>query len=59
MIVMEYCAGGSLMDIMKVRQRTCDEEQIAAAMFHTLKALRYLHHNKILHRDVKVMQVVN
>lgn len=54
MIVMEYCAGGSVMDIMKVRKLTLNEKQIGALCYHTLKSLKYLHRQKILHRDIKV-----
>lgn len=58
MIVMEYCAGGSLMDIMKVRKLTLNERQIGAVCYHTLRALKYLHRVKILHRDIKAANIL-
>ena len=42
-IIMEFCAGSSLSDIMEARGRCLNEAQIAAAMAGTLMGLAYLH----------------
>jgi len=52
-IVMEYCAGGSLSDIMHICQRTFSEAQVACIMKHALQGLKYLHEQKKIHRDIK------
>jgi len=58
MIVMEYCDGGSILDIMQMCQRTLSENQIAAIMYQIVEGLVYLHTNKILHRDIKAGNVL-
>lgn len=53
-IVMEYCAAGSIADIMCALDRPLDEEQIAVVCKFTLKGLQYLHQKmKKIHRDIK------
>ncbi len=50
---MEYCAAGSLSDIMQICNRTFSEAQVAAIMKHSLHGLAYLHAQKKIHRDIK------
>ena len=50
---MEYCALGSLSDLMAVCQRTLTEKQIAAVMRMALQGLAYLHAERVVHRDIK------
>lgn len=54
-IIMEYCAGSSLADIVEARGRCLNEPQIAAALAGTLNGLCYLHSQtpSLIHRDVK------
>lgn len=54
-IIMEFCAGSSLADIMEARGRCLTEAQIAAAMAGTVDGLSYLHGRTpaLIHRDVK------
>eukprot|EP00898_Chlorokybus_atmophyticus_P007116 jgi/Chlat1/7405/Chrsp6S00594 len=52
-IVMEYCGGGSIADIMHVREAPLDEAQIAYVCRETLKGLAYLHSIGKVHRDIK------
>jgi len=58
MIVMEYCDGGSVLDVMQVCNRALTEKQIAAVCMHVLKGLNFMHGNKILHRDIKAGNVL-
>ncbi|KYQ90409.1 putative protein serine/threonine kinase [Tieghemostelium lacteum] len=58
MIVMEYCDGGSILDIMQMCKRTLTEIQISAILYQVLEGLIYLHDHKILHRDIKAGNVL-
>lgn len=57
-IVMEYCGGGSVSDIMKLRKKVLNEEEIATILRDTLSGLEYLHAKKKIHRDCKVSALV-
>ena len=52
-IAMEYCAAGSLCDLMAITERTLNEQQIAIVMQQSLRGLHYLHSAKKIHRDIK------
>lgn len=52
-IVMEFCVGSSLHDIMEARRRCLTERQINAVISGALTGLQYLHRHKKIHRDVK------
>ena len=42
-LVMEYCAGGSIADIMTILDVNLNEDQIAVVMHYVLAGLNYLH----------------
>jgi serine/threonine protein kinase len=42
-IVMEYCAGGSISDIMTILGKSLNEDQIAVVIHYVLLGLKYLH----------------
>ncbi|UYV76550.1 hypothetical protein LAZ67_14001107 [Cordylochernes scorpioides] len=57
-IVMEFCGGGSVADIMKKLRRTLSEEDIATILADTLQGLAYLHHKRKIHRDIKAGNIL-
>ncbi|XP_069507455.1 serine/threonine-protein kinase 4 isoform X3 [Ambystoma mexicanum] len=57
-IVMEYCGAGSVSDIVRQRNKTLTEEEIAAVFQSTLKGLEYLHFMRKIHRDIKAGNIL-
>jgi serine/threonine protein kinase len=57
-IVMEYCGGGSICDLMAICERTLQEEQIAVVIKQALQGLDYLHSQHKIHRDIKAGNIL-
>ncbi|XP_063070889.1 serine/threonine-protein kinase 3/4-like [Engraulis encrasicolus] len=57
-IVMEYCGAGSVIDIIRLRNKTLTEDEIAAILQSTLKGLEYLHFMRKIHRDIKAGNIL-
>uniref|UniRef100_A0A671UFA9 non-specific serine/threonine protein kinase n=1 Tax=Sparus aurata TaxID=8175 RepID=A0A671UFA9_SPAAU len=57
-IVMEYCGAGSVSDIIRIRNKTLTEEEIATIVQSTLKGLEYLHFMRKIHRDIKAGNIL-
>lgn len=57
-ICMEYCATGSVSDIMKFLNKTLNEDQISVILTDTIKGLEYLHLKKKIHRDIKACNIL-
>ena len=52
----EYCEGGSLADVLKVRReqkRFFTESELKRILLHLAKGLRYIHSRKLVHLDIK------
>lgn len=52
-IVMEYCGGGSVADLLLATEEPLEERQIAYICGEALKGLAYLHQIFKVHRDIK------
>lgn len=57
LIVMEYCSGGELFERIANCQ-SFTESQAAHIMYQLISALAYLHKNKIIHRDLKLENIL-
>ncbi|XP_051764750.1 serine/threonine-protein kinase 10 [Ctenopharyngodon idella] len=57
-ILIEYCPGGALDDIMLELERGLTEQQISEVCCQTLQALSYLHQHYIIHRDLKAGNIL-
>lgn len=57
-ILLEYCEGHSLTDIMKARKSPYNEEEISSIMKQVLEGLVYLHHKGVIHRDIKASNLL-
>lgn len=57
-IVMEYAAGGSVLDLLKMNS-TLDEQTVSAITYSVLNALVYLHEIvEVVHRDIKAANIL-
>ncbi|KAF4082560.1 hypothetical protein AMELA_G00153070 [Ameiurus melas] len=57
-IIIEFCPGGALDDIMLELEHGLSEQQISEVCFQTLQALCYLHQHHIIHRDLKAGNIL-
>ena len=57
MLVMDHCKGGSLASESS-RQRLRTERQVASVIYQLLLAVKYIHDHKIVHRDLKLDNVL-
>ncbi|XP_046577031.1 serine/threonine-protein kinase Nek6-like [Haliotis rubra] len=56
-IFTEYCEGGDLSHFLEDTSGKLPEDLIVCWVYQTAEALKYLHHRKILHRDLKPQNI--
>ena len=57
-IVMEYCDNGDLNNFLKIQnKRPLKEDKIWRFFIEITIGLQYIHKNKILHRDIKALNI--
>ncbi|XP_013181389.1 PREDICTED: neither inactivation nor afterpotential protein C isoform X2 [Papilio xuthus] len=59
--ILELCDFGTVMDIvrkLKATDRKMSEEHIAYILKYTIKAVCYLHENKIIHRNIRCSNIL-
>lgn len=56
--LMEYCDGGSVVDIMDVLGRALSEREIQSIVHLTLIGLQFLHSKGIIHNDIKAANIL-
>jgi serine/threonine-protein kinase 24/25/MST4 len=52
-LILEYCASGSLIDLMLSMKRTFNEIEVSTIMEMVLKGLIDIHNKNLIHRDIK------
>ena len=57
-IVMEFCAAGSVADVMRICDACLSEAMIADVCIQVLRGLAYLHGNRKIHRDIKAGNIL-
>lgn len=57
-IVMEYCAGGSVSDLLRVTDEPLGEDLIRFVCLECLKGIQYLHNISRIHRDIKCSNIL-
>lgn len=57
-VIMEYMEGGLLTEVIENNEFKLSERQIATICFETLKGLQHLHRKHIIHRDIKLDNVL-
>ena len=57
-IILEFCDGGSLYELIKILPQNLNEEEIASIVCMILKGLIFLHENKKIHRDIKTENIL-
>jgi serine/threonine protein kinase len=57
-IILEYCDGGSVQDIIRIEEDELSVEEIASIVEMILRGLTFLHGRRKMHRDIKAGNIL-
>ncbi len=57
-LVMEYCSKGELFQFLQKKSSPLSEPEARGALLPIIKGLQYLHNHGIIHRDVKLSNIL-
>lgn len=57
-LVMEFCQNGELFKYMQRRHGRITEPEVRRIMITIVKGMQYLHNNGIIHRDLKLSNIL-
>eukprot|EP01083_Nonionella_stella_P163121 536072_1 len=57
-LAIEYCDGGSILDVMKITGQHLTELQCQCVVYQALCGLIYLHSINLIHRDIKAANIL-
>ena len=57
-IFLELCKNGSLMELLKKRKNHLTEKEVQCYMYQIIIALNYIHSNNVIHRDLKLENIL-
>jgi len=57
-LAMEYCSGGSVIDLINITGHELTEREIASICYPVLKAIDFLHSTKKIHWDIKAGNIL-
>lgn len=57
-LIMEYCEGGRLFDALKKSKALVNERIVCSLMEQLLEGVAYLHSKRIIHRDLKMENIL-
>lgn len=57
-LVLEYASRGSLSQNLRENPKGFDKEQVKRYMYQMIKAINYLHKRSVIHRDLKLENIL-
>ncbi|CAI5454732.1 unnamed protein product [Caenorhabditis angaria] len=57
-MMLEFCGGGAVDNLMLELEKPLNEVQVKYIAFHVLDALKYIHEQNVIHRDLKAGNIL-